>query len=158
MTPAIQQAKRAKIPFHVHEYAHDPRTEAYGLEAAQALGLDPAQVFKTLLVTLNGDRKKLAVGIVPVELFLNLKQMAAALGVKTVDMANPKDAERSTGYIVGASALLGKRLLPTVLDDSALQFANIFVSGGRRGLDIELAPADLLALCNGVAAPIARER
>lgn len=125
MTPAIQQAKRAKIPFQVHEYVHDPRTEAYGLEAAQALGLNPAQVFKTLLVTLNGDRKKLAVGIVPVELFLNLKQMAAALGVKTVDMANPKDAERSTGYIVGGISPLGqKRLLPTVLDDSALQFAD----------------------------------
>lgn len=159
MTPAIQQAKKAKIPFQVHEYVHDPRAEAYGLEAAEALGLDPAQVFKTLLVALDGDRKKLAVGIVPVEMFLNLKQIAKALNAKTADMADPKDAERSTGYIVGGISPLGqKKLLPTVLDASALQFASIYVSGGRRGLDIELAPQDLLALCKGVAAPIARER
>lgn len=159
MTPAIQQAKQAKINFQVHEYTHDPRAQAYGLEAAQALGVDAARVFKTLLVTIDGDKKKLAVGIVPVAQFLNLKQLAKALNVKIVEMAEPKDAERTTGYIVGGISPLGqKKRLPTVLDESALAFASIYVSGGKRGLDIELSSADLLKLTQGKAAAITRER
>jgi len=159
MTPAIEQARKAGIAFRVHEYVHDPRAEEYGLEAAQALGLDPKRVFKTLLVTLEGDRKKLAVGIVPVERLLNLKQIAKALRAKTAEMADPKDAERATGYTVGGISPLGqKKPLPTVLDESALAFPTIYVSGGRRGLDLELSPGDLVKLCKGSTAPIARER
>ena len=159
MTPAIKQAQTAGITFKVHEYTHDPHTEAYGLEAAQALGLDAAQVFKTLLVCIDSDPKKMAVGIVPVALFLDLKQMAKALKVKSVNMAQPKDAERITGYIVGGISPLGqKKLLPTVLDVSALSFSSIYVSGGRRGLDLELAPQDLLQLCQANSASIARIR
>lgn len=159
MTPAIQQAQKAKITYQVHEYQHDPRAEAYGLEAAQALGVEAERVFKTLLVTLEGDKKKLAVGIVPVTQFLHLKQIAKALQAKTADMADPKEAERITGYIVGGISPLGqKKRLPTVLDASALAFATIYVSGGKRGLDIELTPQDLLALTQGKTAAIARER
>jgi Cys-tRNA(Pro)/Cys-tRNA(Cys) deacylase len=159
MTPAIKQAQKAGIVFKVHEYQHDPNTDAYGLEAAHALGLQPAQVFKTLLVCIEGDPKKMAVGIVPVALFLDLKQMAKALKVKAVEMANSKDAERITGYIVGGISPLGqKKLLPTVLDESALGFNCIYVSGGRRGLDIELAPQDLLQLCGANCSSIARIR
>ena len=159
MTPAIQQAKKAKIQFTVHEYQHDPRNEAYGVEAAAALGIEPSRVFKTLLVAIDGDNKKLAVGIVPVAGLLNLKQLAKALQAKNVEMADPKLAERVTGYIVGGISPLGqKKRLPTVLDDTALTFASIFVSGGKRGLDIELAPQDLIRLCQGIAAPIARDR
>ncbi len=158
MTPAIEQAKKAKIPFQIHEYTHDPRTQAYGMEAAEALGLEPARVFKTLLVKLDSDKKKLAVAIVPVALFLNLKHVAKALQAKTADMADPKDAERSTGYIVGGISPLGqKKCLPTVLDESALQFTTIYVSGGKRGLDLELTPQDLLRLCNARLAAITRE-
>lgn len=113
MTPAIKQAQKAGIWFAVHEYQHDPNTEAYGLEAAQALGLDPAQVFKTLLVCIEGGIKKMAVGIVPVTQFLDLKQMAKALKVKSVEMANPKDAERITGYIVGGISPLGQKKMLT---------------------------------------------
>lgn len=159
MTPAIDQARKAGIAFRVHEYVHDPRAQEYGLEAAQSLGLDPKRVFKTLLVMLDGDRKRLAVGIVPVEQLLNLKQIAKALRVKTAEMAVPKDAERATGYTVGGISPLGqKKLLPTVLDESALAFSTIYVSGGRRGLDVELAPQDLVKLCSGLTAPIARAR
>ncbi len=159
MTPAIDQAKKAGITFRVHEYVHDPRAEEYGLEAAQALGLDPRRVFKTLLVILDGDRKRLAVGIVPVQQLLNLKQMAKALRAKTAEMADPKDAERATGYTVGGISPLGqKKLLPTALDEAALAFSTIYVSGGKRGLDIELSPGDLVKLCKGLTAPIGRER
>jgi Cys-tRNA(Pro)/Cys-tRNA(Cys) deacylase len=159
MTPAIDQARKAGISFRVHEYVHDPRAEEYGLEAAQALGLDPERVFKTLLVTLDGDRKRLAVGIVPVQRLLNLKLIAKALRAKTAEMAEPKDAERATGYTVGGISPLGqKKLLPTVLDESALGFSTIYVSGGRRGLDLELSVGDLVKLCKGSTAPIARER
>jgi Cys-tRNA(Pro)/Cys-tRNA(Cys) deacylase len=159
MTPAIEQAKKAGIAFRVHEYVHDPRAEEYGMEAAQALGVDPKRVFKTLLVTLDGDRKRLAVGVVPVEQLLNLKQIAKVLRAKTAEMAAPKDAERTTGYTVGGISPLGqKKLLLTVLDESALAFSTIFVSGGRRGLDVELSPEDLVKLCRGSTAQIARAR
>lgn len=155
MTPAIVAADRAGIVYRIHEYAHDPTAKSYGEEAARALGIDAARVFKTLLVAINGDSRKLAVGIVPVQGLLNLKQMARALGAKKVDMADPKIAERSTGYVVGGISPLGqKKGLPTVLDESALLFETIFVSAGRRGLEIELSASDLLGLTTGVAAAI----
>jgi Cys-tRNA(Pro)/Cys-tRNA(Cys) deacylase len=148
-TPAIRAAEKAGVPFTLHEYAHDPRASSYGLEAAEKLGLDPARVFKTLVADVDGA---LTVAIVPVAAQLDLK----ALG-KRVALADTKLAERTTGYVAGGISPLGQRKrLPTVLDDSALGFATIHVSAGRRGLEIELAPADLLALTGGHAAAIAR--
>jgi Cys-tRNA(Pro)/Cys-tRNA(Cys) deacylase len=142
------------VTFATHTYAHDPKHESYGLEAAEALGLDPAAVFKTLVADVDG---KLTVAIVPVEHHLDLKALAKAVKGKKAQMADVKHAERTTGYVAGGISPLGqKKRLPTVLDDSALALATIHVSGGRRGLEIELEPADLLALTNGVAAPIAR--
>jgi len=148
-TPAIAAAERAGIAFTVHEYVHDPTAESYGLEAAEKLGLDPARVFKTLVADADGT---LTVAIVPVESQLDLR----ALG-KRAAMADPKLAERTTGYVTGGISPLGQRKrLPTLLDESALAFETIHVSAGRRGLEIELAPADLLALTGGRATPIAR--
>lgn len=157
MTPATRVLKRAGVSFQLHEYEHDPGAPAWGLEAAEKLGFPPAQVFKTLLVTLEGNTRRLAVGMVPVAAQLDLKAMAAALGVKKVAMARAEDAERSTGYIVGGISPLGqKKRLPMVLDASAAAHATILVSGGRRGLDLELAPEDLCRLTAARQAPIAR--
>lgn len=157
MTPAINTAKKAKVAYQVHEYEHDPSAESYGEEAAIALGLAPAQVFKTLLVAVNGDNKKLAVGVVPVSGQLDLKAMAAALKAKKVVMANPQDAERATGYVVGGISPLGqKKRLPMVLDSSAESYETICMSAGRRGLEIEMAAADLLKLTSGTLAAIGR--
>ena len=157
MTPAIKSAKKAQIKFTLHEYSHDPSVASYGEEAAQALGIDPAQVFKTLLVAVNGDNKTLAVGVVPVVGQLDLKAMATALKVKKVAMAEPKDAERATGYIVGGISPIGqKKRLPLVLDQSAEKLSTIFVSAGKRGLEIELAAVDLLQLTGGSLAVIAK--
>ncbi len=157
MTPAIKAAERAGVAITVHEYAHDPDNSNFGLEAAEVLGLDPRRVFKTLLVALNGDSRQLAVAIVPVSGQLDLKAMAAACKVKKVAMAEPVAAERATGYIVGGISPLGqKKRLPTVLDETAMGFPGIFVSGGRRGLDIEIAPADLVAVCHATVAAIGR--
>jgi Cys-tRNA(Pro)/Cys-tRNA(Cys) deacylase len=157
MTPAIKAAEAAGIPIRLHEYAHDPANTHYGMEAATALGLEPERVFKTLLVGLNGDARKLAVAIVPVTGQLDLKSMAAACRAKKADMADPGAAQRATGYVVGGISPLGqKKRLPTVLDVSAMAFDSIYVSGGRRGLDIEIAPADLLAVCAAQTAPIGR--
>ncbi|WP_432698553.1 Cys-tRNA(Pro) deacylase [Marinobacterium sp. YM272] len=157
MTPAIKTLEKSKVAFTLHEYEHDPAAPAYGLEAAEKLGCPPEQVFKTLLVAIEGDARRLAVGIVPVHRNLDLKSMAAALKVKKVAMARPEDAERATGYIVGGISPLGqKKRLPTVLDASAEGQASILVSGGRRGLDIELSPLQLLKLTNGSQAPLAR--
>ena len=137
-TPAIVAAERAAIAFTVHEYVHDPKAASYGLEAAEKLGVDPARVFKTLVADGDGT---LTVALVPVEAQLDLK----ALG-KRVTMADPKLAERTTGYVAGGISPLGQRKqLPTVIDESALGFETVYVSAGRRGLEIELAPADLLA-------------
>ena len=157
MTPAIRAAQSAGIRIEVHEYQHDPANTRYGLEAAEALGLEPRRVFKTLLVRLNGNDRTLAVAVVPVDAQLDLKAMAAACGVKKVEMADPVHAERITGYVVGGISPLGqKRRLPTVVDQGATSFETIFVSGGRRGLDIEIAPADLIALCQAKTSAIAR--
>lgn len=155
-TPATVALARAGVAFTAHAYEHDPRAAAYGLEAAEKLGLDPDRVFKTLLATVDGT---LAVGIVPVALQLDLKALAQALGGKRAEMADPAVAERKTGYVVGGISPIGqKTTLATVLDDSAILCETIFVSGGRRGLDLELAPDDLLAVTGGRYAPIARER
>ncbi|HEY8597713.1 MAG TPA: Cys-tRNA(Pro) deacylase [Thermomicrobiales bacterium] len=153
-TPAILAAERAGIAFRVLEYTHDPGAESYGLEAAEALGLDPATVFKTLIA--NVDAARLVVAIVPVSARLNLKNLAAAAGGKRAEMAHGAAAERATGYVLGGiSPLGGRRPLPTVIDSSALDHPIIHVSAGRRGLELALAPADLRRLTNGTAAPIA---
>jgi Cys-tRNA(Pro)/Cys-tRNA(Cys) deacylase len=138
-TPAVRAAKAAGIAFELHEYAHDPRADSYGMEAAEALGLDPARVFKTLVVDVAGT---LTVCIVPAADQLDL----GALG-KRAAMAPVPRAEKVTGYVAGGISPLGqRRALPTVVDESATAHATIFVSAGRRGLEIELAPADLVAL------------
>lgn len=159
MTPAINAAKKAAIDFTIHEYSHDPGAESYGLEAAEALGVDSARVFKTLLVMLNGDSKRLAVGLVPVACQLDLKAVASAHGAKKAEMAKPADAERATGYVVGGISPLGqKKRLPTAIDASAEGFTTLFVSAGRRGLEIELAPHDLQRLTGALFARIARDQ
>jgi len=153
-TPATVALVAAGIPFTAHTYAHDPATTNYGLEAAHALGLDPDRVFKTLLAEADG---RLVVGIVPVTGMLDLKSLAATVGAKRAQMADPAVAERKTGYVVGGISPLGqKTALPTVLDETATLWETIFVSGGRRGFDIELAPDDLLRLTGGQLADIAR--
>ena len=157
MTPAIKAAKAAGVTVKAHEYHHDPANTRYGLEAAEALGLDPARVFKTLLVAQNGDERRLAVAVVAVTGQLDLKAMAAACGAKKVEMADPVRAERVTGYVVGGISPLGqKRRLPTVLDASVNDFDTVFVSGGRRGLDVEISPADLIRMCQGSVAAIGK--
>ncbi|MGW9184980.1 Cys-tRNA(Pro) deacylase [Agromyces sp. NPDC055661] len=155
-TPATVALTRAGVAFTAHAYEHDPRTAAYGLEAAEKLSIDPDRVFKTLLANVDGA---LAVGIVPVAQQLDLKALAQALGGKRAEMADPAVAERRTGYVVGGISPIGqKTALPTVLDESAILCETILVSGGRRGLDLELAPDDLLAVTAGRYAPIARGR
>jgi len=154
VTPAVVALQRAKIPFAVREYDHDPAAQSYGMEAAEKLGLDPAAVFKTLVASVDG---KLTVAIVPVARSLDLKALAAAAGGKRAAMADIGEAERATGYVAGGISPLGQRKrLPTVIDESATGLERMYVSGGRRGLDIELAPADLRALTQAKVAPIAR--
>ena len=153
-TPATVALTGAKVAFTAHPYEHDPSATSYGLEAAEALGLDPARVFKTLFVSVDG---RLVVGVVPVGGKLDLKAVAAAVRGKRAAMADPAEAERATGYVVGGISPFGqKRAHPTVLDVSALDHATVFVSGGKRGLDLEVAPADLVTLTRAVVAPIAR--
>ncbi|MBC9823449.1 Cys-tRNA(Pro) deacylase [Terrabacter sp. MAHUQ-38] len=153
-TPATVALDRAGVAYTRHPYAHDPSSGSYGLEAAAALGVDSAQVFKTLLVDTG---KGLAVGVVPVDGQLDLKAVAAALGTKSVTMADPAAAERSTGFVVGGISPVGqKRALPTVLDDTAYGFDTVYVSGGRRGFDIGLSPGDLAAVTRAVRARIGR--
>ena len=155
-TPATLALTRAGIAFTAHAYEHDPRAAAYGLEAAEKLGLDPDRVFKTLLANVDGA---LAVAIVPVAQQLDLKALAQALGGKRAEMADPAVAERKTGYVVGGISPIGqKTVLPTVLDETAILCETIYVSGGRRGLDLELAPDDLIAVTRARFAAIARAR
>jgi Cys-tRNA(Pro)/Cys-tRNA(Cys) deacylase len=153
-TPATVALTAAGVAFEVRAYDHDPRSTSYGTEAAEALGADPARVFKTLLASLDG---KLVVGIVPVSGHLDLKALARALGGSKAVMAEVAAAERATGYVAGGISPIGqKRSHPTVLDESALGHETILVSGGRRGFDIELSPHDLVAVTEAVTATIGR--
>lgn len=153
-TPATVALTRAGVPFTEHVYVHHRDTASYGLEAAAALGLAPEQVLKTLMVSVDG---RLVVGVVPVSGQLDLKAVAAAVGGKRATMADPAVAERATGYVVGGISPVGQRRAhPTVLDESALSWTTVYVSGGRRGLDLGLAPGDLVRVTDAAVAPIGR--
>jgi Cys-tRNA(Pro)/Cys-tRNA(Cys) deacylase len=148
-TPATRALDQAKVAYAVHAYEHDPRAESYALEAATALGLDPGRVFKTLIVDRDGE---LTVAIVPAAAQLDLRSLG-----KRAAMAPTQKAERATGYVAGGISPLGqRRALPTLLDDSALAHETIYVSAGRRGLEIELAPAELQRLTNARVQPLRR--
>lgn len=145
MTPAINILKKKKIPHTVHQYEHQPGSDSYGMEAAAKLGVDEAQVFKTLVVSL--DDSSLAVAVIPVSSMLSMKLIARARNARKAVMADKNLVQKTTGYVLGGVSPLGqKKRIPTVIDASARDFPTIFVSGGRRGLDIELAPADLATL------------
>lgn len=155
MTPAVVAAKRAGVACRVLEYPHDPAAQSFGLEAAEALGVDPRTVFKTLVADLaSGD---LVVAVIPVVTRLDLKTLAAVTGAKKAAMADRQAAERATGYVIGGISPLGQRRpLTTVIDESALTHEEIFVSGGRRGLEIALDPRDLVTLTNASLERIGR--
>jgi Cys-tRNA(Pro)/Cys-tRNA(Cys) deacylase len=153
-TPAVVALERAGVRFTSHVYEHDPAAASYGLEAAERLDLDPRAVFKTLVAEVDG---RLVVAVVPVSGQLHLKALAAAVGGKRAALADPAAAERSTGYVVGGISPLGqKKRLETVLDASADELPTIYVSGGKRGLDLGVAPADLVVLLDATVAAIAR--
>ncbi|WP_036504505.1 Cys-tRNA(Pro) deacylase [Nocardia aobensis] len=156
-TPAIRALTQAKVPHVVHSYPHDPRSESYGEEAVTALservGVTAAQIFKTLVIELSTGTP--AVAVLPVPQSLSLKAAAAALGAPKAAMADKAKAQRITGYVLGGVSPLGqKRALPTVLDESALSWDRILFSAGKRGLEIELAPAELIRLTGAVTAPV----
>ena len=152
-TPATASLAKQKVTHTLHGYDHDPRHESFGLEAVEALGLDPARVFKTLVAEVDG---RLVVGVVPVTGQLDLKALAAAAGGKKAKMADPAAAQRATGYVLGGISPLGHRSrIPVVIDASAEKFDTVFCSAGRRGLEVELSPADLIRLTQAVVAPIA---
>lgn len=151
-TPATVALERAGVAFTVHEFEHDPAERNYGRAAAEALGVEEARVFKTLLASVDGIP---AVAVVPVAGQLALKQLAGALGKKRAEMLDPQVAERITGYVVGGISPFGqKKRIPTVLDESARAYETIFVSGGKRGMDLEVAPTDLLLVLDAIMAPI----
>jgi Cys-tRNA(Pro)/Cys-tRNA(Cys) deacylase len=154
-TPAVRVLERARVAHTLHPYDPEhPSDQGHGEAAVAALGADPAQVFKTLVARVDGV---LTVAVVPVSGTLDLKALAAAAGGRKAAMADPADAERTTGYVLGGISPLGQRkALPTVVDDSALAFATVMVSAGRRGLQVELAPADLVRLTRARTAPIGR--
>ena len=153
MTPAVQFLTEYKISFRLCEYDHDPANTNFGIEAANELGLDPDQVFKTLIVIAGEDEM---CAIVPVSGQLSLKAFANAVGVKRVEMCPPERAQRATGYLVGGiSPIAQRRSLVTVIDETALLYDEVFVSGGRRGLDVAISPDDLLAVTSGMFADIA---
>lgn len=148
MTPGINVAKQAKIAHKVHEYVHDAASESYGLEAAEKLGVSETRVFKTLVVSL--DSNELAVGVLPVDSMLSMKLIAKAAGAKKAKMADQSDVERSTGYVLGGVSPLGqKKRLKTFIDSSASLHSTVYISAGRRGLEIELSPDDLVKLTHG---------
>ena len=154
-TPATVALKAAAIPFTEHAYEHDPANRNFGEEAATVLGIGPDQVFKTLMVDVDGS---LTVAIVPVTGKLDLGALAAAVSGKRATMADPAVAERKTGYLVGGISPIGQKTsLPTVLDETAELFDTVFVSGGKRGFDIELSPSDLIAVTSAIVAAIARD-
>jgi Cys-tRNA(Pro)/Cys-tRNA(Cys) deacylase len=153
-TPATVALTKASVSFTTHTYEHDPAAGSFGTEAAEALGVVPERVFKTLLAEVDG---RLTVAVVPVSGSLDLKALASAFGGKKAAMADPAAAERSTGYVLGGISPLGQRKpLRTVVDESALEFETVFCSGGRRGLEVELAPAELVRLTAAVTASIGR--
>lgn len=153
-TPATVALAALGIPFIEHDYAHDAANTSFGLEAASLLGLEPERVFKTLITDVDGI---LAVAMVPVSGMLDLKALATVLGAKKAALADPAMAERRTGYLVGGISPVGqKTLLRTVLDETAELFDTVFISGGRRGFDLELSPQDLVRATTALVAPIAR--
>jgi len=156
MTPAIDLLKKAGAVHQVHSYQHDPKAPSYGLEAAQKLGLEPARVFKTLLAA--SEKGELLVAVVPVAGSLDLKALAQAAGVKKADMADPVAAQRATGYLLGGISPLGqKKRLRTFIDTTAQRFPTLYVSAGRRGLEVELAASVLALHTQGTFAEIGRD-
>jgi Cys-tRNA(Pro)/Cys-tRNA(Cys) deacylase len=154
-TPASVALTRAGIAFALHPYDHDPRASSYGAEAAEVLGLDPRRVFKTLMASVDG---RLVVAVVPVSGQLDLKALARAVGGSKAVMAEVAAAERATGYVAGGISPVGqKRPHPTVIDESALGHPTVYVSAGRRGLDLEIAPADLVATTKAITAQVGRD-
>lgn len=155
-TPAVAALAKAGIGHRLHRYDHDPSAPSFGREAAEALDVDEGRVFKTLVTSVDG---RLVVAVVPVDADVDMKALAATMGAKRAEMAEPAAVERATGYVRGGISPVGqKRRLPTVIDDGAMEWETVFVSGGRRGLEIEISPADLVRVTGGRIAPIARPR
>jgi Cys-tRNA(Pro)/Cys-tRNA(Cys) deacylase len=153
MTPAIDVAKKNKVSHTIHEYSHDESSGSYGLEAADKMGVPGERVFKTLVVSV--DNRELVVGVIPVSSMLSMKLIAKAVGAKKAAMADKSDVERSTGYVLGGVSPLGQRKrLKTIIDSSAKNYPTVYVSAGRRGLEIELSPDDLAKLTRGKLAEI----
>jgi Cys-tRNA(Pro)/Cys-tRNA(Cys) deacylase len=156
-TPATEALARARVAHTLHPYEHHDGERHFGDEATAALGLDPNRVFKTLVADVGDTRPRLVVAVVPVARQLDLKALAAAVGAKKAAMADPGAAQRSSGYVLGGISPLGQRTpLPTVVDATAQDFATVYVSAGRRGLQVELSPADLVAVTGATVAPVSR--
>ncbi len=157
MTPAIKLLQKQKIEFEVREYSCDEDGSGYGMQAVEALGQDPQRVFKTLLAAVDGNDRKPVVAIIPVADLLDLKKLASHFKGRKAAMADPAVAQRVTGYLVGGISPIGqKQILKTCVDESASVFDSIFVSGGKRGLQLELSPADLIEVINATVAKIVK--